>query len=57
MAKKASKRTKVKDLQKPKRELTGKDLKKIKGGGQVVPVDQRQVVPLEYVLPAEKVRL
>ena len=32
MAKKASKRTKVKDLQKPKRELTGKDLNKIKGG-------------------------
>lgn len=35
MAKKtkaASKRTKVKDIPKSKRELTGKDLRKIKGG-------------------------
>ncbi len=32
MAKKASKRTKVKDLPKSRRVLTGKDLKKIKGG-------------------------
>jgi len=43
---KSTKRTKVKDLPKPKQELSGKSMKKVKGG--IIAVRKAGEKPVEY---------
>lgn len=48
-SKTATKRTKVKDLPKSKKELSGKSMKKIKGGGaESISVRKAGEKPVEY---------
>ncbi len=52
----ATKRTKVKDLPKSKRQLTGKDLKKIKGGVDTTSDSKDSKHPGEIELESFRIR-